>query len=383
MSAYFESGFAVRTPSWHHQELLLGEYPTDWADAREKAGLLWEPIEHPSWVLRDLSDFNECRQCGASWGAAHVEDCALSVVTGHSIVQPQDTVPAGSLPVEGGKQVVVPDPNHKQIIRSDTKAVLATGVSAGYATISHGRMPQGGASMEQITDAFKNADGSIKFETAGSVQGGKQVWALLYLDEPFTTPGDTSETIPFIALLNRHDGGGACKVVRTQVRVVCWNTYQAAESQAERTGLTYSFRHTGNVEERIEEAKLALAGLRQETAEYVAMATELSKLNVTDYHLNTYLSEFLPNPAEHGEVVSERVQNNVEKARDMFKHIYLDSVTTEGVRGSAWGLVQASTEYLDHARAYRSQDSYLGRSILHGEPLKAKAVNLVRQVCNA
>lgn len=383
MPAYFETGFSVREPMWHGEGIVLGEYPEDWADARVKAGLTWEPIEHPSWVLRELSDFTICRQCQANLGASHVEDCAVMVVTSHSIVQPQDTVPVGSLPVEGGKQVVVPDANHKQIIRNDTKAVLATGVSAGYATITHGRTEQGGASMEQITDAFKNADGSIRFETAGSVQGGKQVWALLYLDEPFTTPGDSTETIPFIAILNRHDGGGACKVIRTQVRVVCWNTYQMADAEAERTGLTYSFRHSGNVEERIEEAKVALAGLRQETAEYVAMATELSKLNVTDNHLSTYLSEFLPNPAENGAHVTDRVQANVDKARDMFRHIYLDSVTTEGVRGSAWGLVQASTEYLDHARAYRNPETYMGRSILRPEPLKLHAVNLARRVCNA
>jgi hypothetical protein len=50
------------------------------------------------------------------------------------------------------------------------------------------------------------------------------------------------------------------------------------------------------------------------------------------------------------------------------------------VRGSAYGLVQAAGEYLDHARSYRTQDSYLGRTLLRPEPLKAKAVALARRV---
>jgi hypothetical protein len=37
------------------------------------------------------------------------------------------------------------------------------------------------------------------------------------------------------------------------------------------------------------------------------------------------------------------------------------------------------TEYLDHLRAYRTQDSYLGRSILSGDKAKAHALTLVRE----
>lgn len=377
MPAYFESGFSVRQPMWHGKGIVLGEYPEDWSDAREKAGLTWEPVEHPAWVMRDVHEFElSCFICGCE--KQHAEGCTRFGT--HGAISQLDRFPDESVLTADGKHVFVVDETHKQVIRSDNKRVLGSNLSSTYSLISHGRQAEG-ASMEQIVDAFKDVDGKVKFETAGSVADGKQVWALMYLDEPFQIPGDSSETLPFIALLNRHDGSGACKLTRTSVRVVCWNTYQMASAEGDRTGLQYSFRHTGDVESRIEEAKLALDGLRVETAEYREMCTELMKLNVSDAQLNVYLQEFLPNPAEHGEQVSERVQSNVERARALFKSLYSDSITAEGITGTGYGLLQASTEYLDHARAYRTHDSYMGRSILHGDPLKARVLTQIHAAC--
>jgi hypothetical protein len=36
---------------------------------------------------------------------------------------------------------------------------------------------------------------------------------------------------------------------------------------------------------------------------------------------------------------------------------------------------------LDHVRGFRNSDTYMGRQILSAEPLKAKAVRLVRELC--
>jgi hypothetical protein len=151
-----------------------------------------------------------------------------------------------------------------------------------------------------------------------------------------------------------------------------------AWAEGDATGLQYTFRHTASVSDRIEEAKAALEGVRADTHDYVEMCTELVKLKVDDAHLAKFITDFLPNPAENGEIVSDRVQNNVDKAREMFRHIYLDSTTTEGVRGTQYGLLQAGTEYLDHARAYRTRDSYMGRSILKGDAAKGRLLQLVR-----
>lgn len=375
MPSYFDTGFSVREPMWHGEGIVLDSYPTDWADAREKAGLTWEPEERPAFNIRPVTVFRECTGCYVSIGGQH-NGCAHD--DGKSDVSIHECVPEGAVVTDRG--VFVPLPDHKLIVRNDNELVLGV-TSDQFSVIYHNGRDEAehARSMDVILEAFtKNG---AKFETAGAAREGRQVWALLYLDEPYKVPGDDSEHLPYVALLNNHDGSGACRLVMTQVRVVCWNTFQMALREGQRTGRQYAFRHVGNVGDRIEEAKAALEGLRTESTEYVELAQSMMKLRATDKHLSKFLSEFLPSPAENGEVVSDRVTENVQKARSMFKSIYNDSITTEGVRGTAWGLVQSATEYLDHARSFRTPDSYMGRSILRAEPAKAKALTIARAVC--
>jgi len=71
--------------------------------------------------------------------------------------------------------------------------------------------------------------------------------------------------------------------------------------------------------------------------------------------------------------------HNVEEARKAL-HAILASPTTEGIANTGYGLVQAAGEYLDHVRRARSWESRLGRTLIRPEPLKAKALTLVRQI---
>lgn len=404
MPAYYDSGFSVRQPMWHNGLTdTIDDYPTDWNDARSKAKLTWEPEVVGGFVPWSLDDFGishvdlVCGSCSAALGKPHQSACDYSLTGPYSddgaatehvepfqidVIDAKVTPDLARMVRVESDTIWLPIADTRIVVRNDTKADLAP-VGTDFALIYHGGKER--ASMENIVEAFAGADGGLKFETAGSARGGRDVWALMYLDEPFTIPGDEAlgssvEHFPFLALLNSH-GGGACKLVYTQVRVVCWNTFQMASAQGDRTGAQIVFRHVGSVGDRIDAAKQSIADLRKESVEYVELAADMLKLNANDKHLSKFISEFIPSPAENGEVVSDRVTANVDKARDMFRAIYNDSVTCESVKGTAWGLVQASTEYLDHARSYRNPESYLGRSILRPEPAKAKAIALARRVC--
>lgn len=360
MAAYFETGFSVRTPMWHGMGTVLDDYPIDWADAREKAGLMWEPrlitpyqkltvpmvvpdVMCPQCLREDdlmVVDglFNKCGACEHEWG-----------------VQLEPYRQVGS---------------HRLVVRDDTEAVLGV-VSDSYSLIQH-------SEMGEIIEAIMGADDNVRFETAGSIKEGAAVWCLVYLDEPFKVGRDDSESLPFLALLNSHDGTGACKVIYTRVRIVCWNTYQAADADARNNGTAYSFRHTGNVSQRIDEAKKAIQGLRDGIKPWSEEADELVKLNIDDPRVEWFLSEFIPMPSAK-DIVSDRVRNNIEQARTLYRNFYFDSVTTDAHRGTAMGLVDAATEYLDHARSYRNSDSRIGRSLLRAEPLKVKAMGIARR----
>ena len=326
MPAYFDTGFSVREPMWHGEGLVLNDYPTDWADARVKAGLTWEPQVEGLFTQR-------------------VSITAEGVDTQY-------------LPVEG----------HAAVVRSDTGATLGT-VTDGYTPVTNQQ-------MGELVEAIVGADGAVRFETAGSCQGGARVWALAYLDEPYTVPGDDSPTLPFFAILNSHDGTGACKVLPTDVRVVCWNTWNAASAQGDRTGAQVSIRHTGNVADKVEAAKAMLAGVREESQRWQDMAAELARTPFNDAQVDAFLDWFIEMP----DGATARVRNDRMERRDRFRSVLRSSPTCDAIQGTAYGTVQAAGEFLDHFRTYRSRDTYLTRTMLRPEPIKAGVIRQVREL---
>ena len=372
---YFDTGFCVRQPSWHGKEVLLDEAPESWDEARTAAKLTWEPEARPSYITRYQKEFVLCRECDARRGKRHDAECTFD----GEVLLP-DCAPEGTLFATDGEHVFVPS-DHQQILRNDTYALLTGDVSADYSLIYHGKKhAQGhqGFSMEQIIDMYVPL--GVKFDTTGSAKGGGLVWAVMYLDEPFTVPGDSSVSVPYMTILNAHDASGACKLVFTQVRVVCANTWQMASVMGDQTGHQIVFRHVGNVEDRAELMLQSIADLREETKQYLAMAAVMQEVEAGERQIKKFLSEFIPNPAENGEQVSDRVQQNIESARAAYTHILSNSPTCEGIEGTMYGVVQAGIEYLDHSRKYRSKDTYMGRTILKADPLKARTMGIAASI---
>lgn len=368
MAHYFESGFTVREPAWHGLGNVLDHHPETWDEARQAAGLMWEPRTVPLYTIdhqdREFTSYDEAQ----NWAYDNVGD----VVGGASFVQRQgDRVIAR-------RDVITVDPNAQRVERDDTGEGIAV-VSGGFELITHAQM---GEIMETVLD-----QPNVRFETAGSVKGGRQVYALVLLDEPYEIKGDVDGfgdpvlTLPYFALLNSHDGTGACKGVYTQVRVVCANTVQAASVEGDRHGAQFKLRHTSGVAARIDEARQVIAGARIEALRWKETAEALSIVPITPAQQLEYLDEFIPRPP--AEVVSERVRGNVEAERQKFTTLLNDSSTNAAMSDNALGLFNATVEYLDHVRGFRNTDTYLGRQLLRPEVLKTQALGRIRRLTGA
>lgn len=357
---YFDTGFCVRERSWHGKETLLADWPADWDEARRFAGIEWEPEERQLAV-----QVQSCLGCGEKLRTFHSTSCP----TLYSSVAAATVV---SVLVDEGDCADRWEPvtTHKAIVRSDTGFHLGT-VGADWTPITH-------AVMGEIVEALLDQP-NVKIDTMLSMKEGRQVAATVLLDEPYTITGDDSLTLPYLVLLNAHDGSSACKALATQVRVVCANTYQAASLHGDRLGTQFVFRHTSKVLDRIEEAKQAISGAKQDAVDWQALAAELAVLPAPQEVVTRFLSEFIPEPPAG--VVSDRVRANIAEARSAWRLNYDGSPTNAAHYGTALGIVDASVEYLDHLRNYRSTDTLLGRQLLRPEPLKAKAVRIAREVC--
>lgn len=338
MAHEFDTGFTVRTPAWHAAETgctVLADFPGSLDEAREKAGLTWEP--------RLVPGFRRVRELVGMDGSEPVFEDRYEEVPGARFVE-----------------------------RDDTAAVIGKGISESWTPIPN-------KTMFELVDALVGE--GAKIDAAGSLRGGSLVWALAKLDEPYTLPGDDSVSFPYVGVTNAHDGSSACRAMSTQVRIVCMNTVQASWMESARSGRYYEFRHTAKVMDRIDEAKKAMQGAREDAAAWIEMASTLVGLPVDTDTYKAFLDEFIPLPVAAG-ITSERVKENVAVARQKFGELY-GSVTNAAHHGTALALVNASVEYLDHVRGYRNQDTLLGRQILRPEPLKAKAFHLALEVCSA
>ena len=329
MTANFTSGFSVREPMWHGLGTILEDFP-GWDEAYIAAGHDFEVIENEVYLQQIGIDAD-----------GPTEDFTV---------------------LEGYKAVT-----------NDKTGVVFAVHNATYEVIQN---PVGWELAKAIV-----AEGSVKIETAGVLKDGAVCWALLRLDEPYTVKGDDSEIYPYVTVSWAHDGTAALRCYPTDVRVVCWNTHTAALEAAQRDDRAFTFRHTKNVADKIEDAKAVMAGLRANSAQFRELADELAKTKVTDKVKKQFLTLFIPEP--EADVVSDRVRTNIDNARGEWLSLFDGPTIPEAHRNTAWGLVEASVEYLDYLRAANSNSTRFGRSLMRPSRLKARVVPLVRELIAA
>jgi phage/plasmid-like protein (TIGR03299 family) len=337
MPSYHETGFVHRVAAWHRGSTVLAEAPTSWPEARTAGGIDWDVEERQSAFITDI------RPAG--------RDDVIELADG---------------------RFVVPTMGEKAIVRNDTGAHLGT--------VGEGFVPVLNAQMGELLEAFVGQDGGAKYDTAGSAEGGKIVYATVVLDEPFRIIGDESDTYTMACILNGHDGNLSARCQPTNVRVVCANTAKMSAALGDRTGLQTVFNHTANIREKLEQVKGALANMRAEGLRYREVCNQLAVMEISDDKIQEAIEIFVdvPAPGKAG----ERARNNALTAVATIKGYLTETdprkaTTSEAHRNTAYGLFNAMTEYLDHGREIRSQDAYLRRTLLTSDKGKAKALRLV------
>ena len=206
----------------------------------------------------------------------------------------------------------------------------------------------------QNQDAFAlfdavTASGEAKYITAGSLKGGRKVWALAELPKSIHIAG-VDEIKPYLLLANGHDGWTAVNMLTTPTRVVCWNTLTLAMSRATNR---ISLRHTVHMMERVDQARTALGIAVKYYQTFEEMGNLLVSKRVNTRQIRDVLSAVIPDKTEEesGAVVRLRRQAIVD---------LMDAPTNsmEGIRGTAWSLLNAGVEFSDwYATKYRTDEN--------------------------
>ena len=251
---------------------------------------------------------------------------------------------------------------YKANVRSSDRRVLGV-VSDRYKVV-------------QNTDAFSFTDEllgkGVKYETAGSLQEGKKVWLLARLPKEYVIAGERISS--YLVFSNTHDGSGSVKVAVTPVRVVCNNTLNLALETAKRS---FSMIHTGNIHDKIQEAKDTLFMAENYMDNLGIEFEQLRRQKMTDAQVKEYIELLLPMEKEPTPIQSK----NILKLRRDMEQRYYEAPDLQKVGNNAYRFINAVSDFATHSRPLRMTVNYkenvFARTI-DGNPLIDKAYQLVK-----
>jgi len=228
----------------------------------------------------------------------------------------------------------------------------------------------------QNQEAFAFTDSllteGVRYETAGSLQGGKRIWLLAHMPHDYIISGEKFN--PYLLFSNTHDGSGAVKVALTPIRVVCQNTLNLALTTAKRS---WSMMHTGNIQGKIQEAKETLL-LAENYMDSLGQEFEsLRKKKLTDKEVKDYIETLLP--TEDGSTPQQI--KNMKRLRNDLSHRYFNAPDLQDVGKNAYRFINAVSDFATHSTPLRKTANYkenLFSKTVDGNPLIDKAYQMMR-----
>jgi len=216
-------------------------------------------------------------------------------------------------------------------------------------------------------------DGGGRWETAGSIKGGRQVFGSLALErETVLDPNGVSDKVNSYLLVNTsHDGSIAIQASVTPVRVVCANTLNLALGSGvgrnRSTKQSYKIRHTQTAQGKIQAAREALGLANAYMDEFDKMAQDMIEREITNDKFQDILKSAYPMPEEDKKGALKKWQNKLQDIEDIYQ-----GQTNHMIAGTAWGALNAMTERIDWFRIPRGGNS---ESVLAGASGFDHAVN--------
>ncbi len=228
-------------------------------------------------------------------------------------------------------------------------------------------------------------DGGGRWETAGSIRGGRVVFGSIALQNSITLdPKGIADKIDNYLLINTsHDGSIAIQASITPVRVVCANTLNLALSSLKgKKGIkqTFKIRHTQTAEGKIAVAREALGLAQKYVDEFSTMANAMIETEITKQQFDEIVALAYPAPEKDAKGSFKKYDAKV----DLLQSIYVGDYNNT-ISGTAWGAFNALTERLDWYRNGRggSNESILASASGFDPMVNAEKNRLLKIVQSA
>lgn len=219
--------------------------------------------------------------------------------------------------------------------------------------------------MDEVLGEF-----GARYETAGAIFGGKQVWMQAHLPRNRFSVQSGDEIEPYVIFTLDHTGKGSNKCYPTTQRVVCANTFRVSQGEKDK-GIRIP--HFPNIQKHVQAAKQALGIAVRSIETFQEAAAEMVKTKVD---VKTYVNGILDaclevteaDAAKGADVLAAAIAkteaDRIMKMKKFEKEIEKrDSIMEEIFRrhegekcspqGTLWGAFNAVTEFVDHTRQRR------------------------------
>jgi phage/plasmid-like protein (TIGR03299 family) len=200
------------------------------------------------------------------------------------------------------------------------------------------------------------ADGLARWTDAGLQGNGYRVFMVMQLTNSFTVLGEDQVTL-YLFLRTSHDGSTAVSGYVTPIRFFCTNQVNLITKTAENS---FTFKHTTNLAKRIAQAHESFATTVAYRERFTSLVERLVATPVHAATASSLIGSVIPeNRSRRGSVIADILTT------------YDSSLTVAPYHGTAYGLLNALTEYMDHGKPQRSGNARF-QSIMFSEGAKAR-----------
>ena len=251
--------------------------------------------------------------------------------------------------------------DQKVLYRSDTQDALSV-VSNRYQVVQPSEV------LEFYRDLTEVA--GYELETAGVLKNGKKFWALARTGQSSALKGNDLVQ-GFLLLATSCDGTLATTATPTTVRVVCNNTLTIAVN-----GAVSAIKVPHNTRFDAQAVKQQLGIAVSQWDGFMYRMRTLAERKVKNHEAMAYflrvLCEVDPNSSDLSNLTNERALAKVQSLYDGQGR----GSELEAAKGTAWGLLNAVTEYVDHERRARSPEYRLDSAWFgQGAVIKQRALD--------
>ncbi|CAL62003.1 Conserved hypothetical protein [Herminiimonas arsenicoxydans] len=258
----------------------------------------------------------------------------------------------------GNLGAIMSFPENKVLFRSDTNEPLSV-VGQRYQVVQPREILEFYRDLTEIS--------GFELETAGVLKGGRKIWALARTGQSSTIKGN-DVTNGYVLLATACDGTLATTAQFTSIRVVCNNTLAIALSGSNGA---VKVPHSTAFDPQAVKQQLGISVSTWDTFMYRMKGLSERKVKSKEVQ-NYYLRVFADQSKTASGHTNERAMT---KAMAMFDG-HGKGAELASSKGTALGLLNSVTEFIDHERRARSTDHRLESAWFgQGAHMKQKALD--------